>query len=164
MGERSGFAVSSAGDINGDGIDDLIIGAYFGAGYAGNSYVVFGRDTATAGDFAANLSLSALDGSNGFRIAGAAGFDLSGRSVASAGDVNGDGIGDLIIGAPFADPNGSLSGASYVVFGRDTAVEGDFATSFSLASLDGTNGFRISGVASADRSALFGRRGGRRQR
>ncbi|NBB15319.1 hypothetical protein GVN21_08115 [Caulobacter sp. SLTY] len=153
-GDRSGFSVSSAGDINGDGIDDLIIGAYFGAGYAGNSYVVFGRDTASTGDFAANLSLSDLDGSNGFRIVGAAGFDLSGRSVASAGDVNGDGIGDLIIGAPFADPNGSLSGASYVVFGRDTATEGDFSTSFNLASLDGTNGFRISGVASADRSGF----------
>jgi Ca2+-binding RTX toxin-like protein len=153
-GERSGFSVSSAGDINGDGIADLIIGAYGANSNAGRSYVVFGRDTATAGDFGDNLNLSTLDGSNGFRISGANTFDLSGKSVASAGDVNGDGIDDLIIGAPFADPNGGFSGASYVVFGRDTATVGDFAASLNLSDLDGSNGFRISGAAADDRSGI----------
>ena len=81
---------------------------------AGESYVVFG----SSGGFAASLDLSALDGTNGFRLDGIDGSDQSGVSVSGAGDVNGDGIADLIIGARFADPDGkSLAGESYVVFG-----------------------------------------------
>ncbi|MEQ8385467.1 MAG: hypothetical protein RH949_24205 [Coleofasciculus sp. A1-SPW-01] len=141
-GDRSGNSVSSAGDINGDGIDDLIIGAYFadnnGIG-SGSSYVVFGsRDS-----FSATLNLSSLDGSNGFRIDGAAQRDYSSFSVSGAGDINGDGIEDLIIGAIGADNNGIGSGSSYVVFGsRDS-----FSATLNLSSLDGSNGFRLDGVA-----------------
>ena len=88
--------------MNGDGFGDLIIGAR-GAdpngSNSGASYVVFGK----AGGFAANLNLSTLDGSNGFKLSGVAAGDYSGRSVSAAGDVNGDGFGDLIIGAPGPD-------------------------------------------------------------
>jgi FG-GAP repeat protein len=118
--DYSGRSVSDAGDINGDGIDDLIIGARAAdpnGTSSGASYVVFG----SSGGFLANLNLSALDGTNGFRISGVAADDLSGRSVSAAGDIDGDGIDDLIIGAFLADPNGSSSGASYVVFGSRTA-------------------------------------------
>jgi Ca2+-binding RTX toxin-like protein len=112
--------VSTAGDVNGDGVDDLLIGAYRADpnGYAsGASYVVFGGAGIGNGG---NLELSALDGTNGFRLSGAAAFDFSGVAVSTAGDVNGDGVDDLLIGAPFADPNGDGSGASYVVFGQAT--------------------------------------------
>jgi Ca2+-binding RTX toxin-like protein len=119
-GDFSGFSVSSAGDVNGDGFADLLIGAYRAGpnGYGSvMSYVVFGR----AGGFAANLNLSTLDGSNGYKIAGEAEFDFSGRSVSGVGDVNGDGFADLLIGASSADPNGNnYSGASYVLFGFNT--------------------------------------------
>ena len=65
-----------------------------------------------------NLELSSLDGTNGFRVSGVAANDFSGDAVSTAGDVNGDGVDDLLIGAHAADPNGDGSGASYVVFGQ----------------------------------------------
>ena len=71
-----------------------------------------------------------------------------GWSVASAGDVNGDGFDDVIMGARYASPHGSNSGASYVVFGRASG----FAANFDLSSLDGGNGFKLSGVAASDAS------------
>jgi hypothetical protein len=83
------------------------------------------------------IELSSLNGSNGFKLSGVAAGDDSGFSVASAGDVNGDGFADLIVGANFADANGSNSGASYVVFGHASG----FAANLNLSSLDGSNGF-----------------------
>ena len=117
-GDQSGFSVSAAGDVNGDGIDDIIIGAFSanpnGNSDAGESYVVFGSDTG----FGAALELSALNGTNGFVINGIDVLDSSGTSVSAAGGVNGDGIDDIIIGADLADPDGnSLAGESSVVFG-----------------------------------------------
>jgi Ca2+-binding RTX toxin-like protein len=151
--DSSGYSVASAGDVNGDGIDDLIIGALNANPNgldSGASYIVFGSDAG----FGADLNVSTLDGTNGFQISGELANDFSGRSVASAGDINGDGIDDLIIGASGADPNGATSGASYVVFGRDTATEGNFLANLNLSTLDGTNGFQISGVVANDQSGF----------
>src|SRR4029453_2497393 len=96
---------------------DVIVGAVFADPHdsnSGASYVVFGK----ASGFAANIDLSALDGATGFKLSGAAASDQSGISVASAGDINGDGFADLIVGAHAADPHGTNSGLSYVVFGH----------------------------------------------
>ena len=106
-GDYSGRAVSNAGDVNGDGLADLLIGAEGVNQDAGASYVVFGRDTAQDA-FPAGLELSDLDGANGFRLRGVAANDESGYSVSAAGDVNGDGIGDLLIGAPNVGPQRQL--------------------------------------------------------
>jgi Ca2+-binding RTX toxin-like protein len=149
--DSSGRAVSTAGDVNGDGVDDLLIGAPFADpngdfSGAGASYVVFGG--AGVGS-SGNLELSALDGTNGFRLSGAATFDFLGFAVSTAGDVNGDGVDDLLIGAPYTDPNGNYSGASYVVFGG--AGVGS-SGNLELSALNGTNGFRLSGAAAYDGS------------
>ncbi len=146
-GDGLGFAVSAAGDINGDGFDDLILGAREangpGEADSGASYVVFGR----AGGFTAAIDVAGLTGANGFAIIGADATDRSGYSVAAAGDVNGDGIDDLIIGAPQGDPGGRANaGEAYVVFGR----QGGFGATLDLGTLSGTNGFTISGVDAGD--------------
>ena len=69
--------------------------------------------------------------------------DASRGCVAGAGDVNGDGIDDLIIGAPWADPDGrNGAGENYVVFGSAAG----YGASLGLASLDGANGFHLVGI------------------
>ena len=146
-GDEAGTSVSAAGDINGDGLDDLIIGASLAdpnGDDSGRSYVVFGSTIAFPNPF----ELSTLDGSNGFALNGEAAYDYAGASVSAAGDINGDGIDDLIIGAFFADPNGNNSGRSYVVFGSD----GGFSSSFDLSTLNGVNGFALNGESANDRS------------
>ena len=142
-------SVSGAGDINGDGIDDLIIGdinaAPNGNAFAGASYVIFGNNQG----FTANLNLADLDGRNGFVINGIDVGDISGLSVSGAGDINGDGIDDLIIGAAFAAPNGNMSaGESYIIFGTNQG----FTASLNLTDLDGRNGFIINGINAEDLS------------
>ena len=153
--DQSGTSVSSAGDVNGDGYDDLIIGARFaspnGDSYAGETYIVYGGARAPGTDGV--LDLSMLDGSNGFTLTGIDASDYSGSSVSSAGDVNGDGYDDLIIGASSADPNGdNEAGETYVVYGGANAPGS--GGRFNLSDLDGSNGFILNGIDEADESGI----------
>ena len=144
-GDSSGRSVSNAGDVNGDGLADLIVGAFGAASYAGKSYVVFGKTGTTA----TNLSAVAA-GTGGFAITGQSAYDYSGWSVSSAGDVNGDGLADLIVGAQLSDPaGGANAGRSYVVFGKTGG-----ATVRLSAVAGGTGGFVINGECAIDQSGF----------
>ena len=124
LGDGAGGAVSTVGDINDDGIDDFIVGAT-GADPvsgidAGQSYVIYGK----AGGLS-DIELTSLTASEGFKISGGASGDAAGNSVSDAGDVNGDGIADLIVGATGADPFGRPgAGETYVIYGK-TGGPGD---------------------------------------
>jgi hypothetical protein len=119
-GRRSFFgastAVSSAGDFNGDGLADIAVGAPSSTvrhrPHAGATFVIFG------GPEGRPLKLTQLDG-RGVRIDAEHEFDNLGEALAPLGDVNGDGRGDLLIGASLVSAPGRFyAGAAYVIFGR----------------------------------------------
>ncbi len=108
-GDYFGWAISTAGDVNGDGYDDIIIGAYnndAGGNNAGRAYIYFGGATM---DFVADII-----------ITGQAVSDFLGTSVSTAGDVNGDGYSDVIIGANGSNGGAIDGGRVYIYFGGET--------------------------------------------
>ena len=145
--EWAGWSLASAGDINGDGVADVIIGASLqgasGRTGPGSAYVVFGR-----ADGWANIDLANLT-AIGFRIGGiaaASSFEQQGLPVSSAGDVNGDGFDDLIVGSLLADTNGRANnGTATILYGH----AGGFAD-VDISQPLGSVGSRIDGAAGGD--------------
>ncbi len=134
-GDRVGATVASAGDFNDDGFNDLLIGAPGANGGAGTAYVIFGAPTPAI----TTAMLSSINGTNGFRMLGDATHVSVGSNAAGLGDVNGDGVDDIIVGSERIDGRGGST--SYVIYGRS----GSTSPAFQLANLDGTNGFAIQG-------------------
>jgi hypothetical protein len=103
--DEFGISVAGVGDINGDGFDDVIVGAHK-------------TDSGGLQDSGAAFLYSGATGNLLIRLNGLATFDRMGDSVAGAGDVDGDGIPDIIVGAEYASPGGiSSSGSVYVYSG-----------------------------------------------
>ncbi len=131
-GERFGYSVglgysaSGGGSVNGDWYADVVVGAPYnnaGGTRAGRAYVFFGS---ASPDAVADVTLTGL-----------AAADWLGMSVAGAGDVNGDGYTDVIVGASGNDAAGTLAGAAYVFFGG--------------ASMDAVRDLTMLGAAAGDR-------------
>ncbi len=143
VGNQAGFCVAAAGDVNGDGLDDLLVGAPTATPtVTGRAYVVFGK-TGTG-----LVELGSLGSTEGFIMDGIDSADAAGANVSSAGDVNGDGLADLLIAADVAQVGGAfLAGECYVVFGKTDGNLVDLET----LSGDGT-GFRIDGKPASNRT------------
>lgn len=169
--DRLGLGLASA-DLNGDGISDVILGAYLADPQApagangGEAYIVFGGTTnlanldASDGATDGHLSPAQLTGGFGYRVVSANAVDWLGYSISAAGDVNGDGFDDVIIGANYGDSGGNRSGDSFIVFGglanlaawdvADGTTDGKLDVDF----LNGTTGFRLQGVDASDQSGV----------
>ena len=140
-GENFARTVSSGGDINGDGFEDLVVSAEqsgVGAASAGAAWVVYGA----AGSTRSSFNIDSMDSSQGFYISGKTTADYLGTSTNLAGDINGDGYSDLIVSASANDDGASEAGTVYVVWGQAADRANFSASTITSAS---ANGFRILG-------------------
>ena len=143
--DRLGRAVAS-GDVNGDGVDDIVMGAYYASNQAGVVYAIFGSSTITStpvidlDSATADVTIYGADeGNPGDRL---------GRSVAT-GDVNGDGYADIIAGAQYGDPPDirADAGETYVIYGS-SSLSGTI-------NLPGGANILLNGVLSNDQSGFY---------
>ncbi|WP_286218889.1 LamG-like jellyroll fold domain-containing protein [Thalassotalea agarivorans] len=150
--EWTGWAVAPAGDVNGDGFDDIIVGSPKADLLAndgsyvlednGAAYVLFSDATGTF------PSLTEVrGGTRGFGIMGAASGDNAGFAVAGGVDINGDGLSDVVVGAPYSSINGASSGSTYVVFGK---TDTNYVPLSYLNDGDSDDGFAIHGAYEDD--------------
>ena len=143
-GDRAGGAVCGAGDVNGDGYDDLLVGVSENnevAESAGQAYLVLGRETG----WQTGVTLGAADASfHGEQLG-----DNAGYAVSTAGDVDGDGYDDVLVGASGANDVGILSGKLYLIAGGATGWAMDTPLAAAAASFLGETSANNAGAGAA---------------
>jgi len=136
-----GGSVSTAGDINNDGFDDIIIGAPYKSSKKGAAYVIYGR----ANPVHLDLQTALAPATTGFMVSGKSAGEMFGISVGLAGDINKDGFDDIVIGA---EARNSDQGAVQVIYGGPNSGFSNFDLSTPLDPT--TKGFIVAGEASDD--------------
>ena len=160
-GDSAGFALSGAGDVDGDGTPDVIVGAFAatadGKAFAGETYVVMGRTIRAAfrGTAGEGIDLRGMGPGEGVRILGREPHDRSGVAVSAAGDMDGDGLGEILVGAHFAGraDGDRLAGETVVLFGRTLArAAARPGSTIRLDALEAREGVTIVGPPGGNRS------------
>ena len=123
-GDYAGYTVSKAGDVDGDGLGDILIGAYYGNGGGGRAYLFLGASLGGT----ASIDLSTAD----YIFNSVNNHDRASHSMAPAGDVDGDGLDDFLIGAFGDDSNGADAGGAYLILGGSLGG----TSTISLANVD----------------------------
>ncbi len=153
-GDLAGFSASAAGDVNGDGFDDFLIGAPYnaeGGSDAGKVYLFLGRREG----WGPQTSLASADAT----FLGEAPGGRLGHSVAGVGDVNGDGLDDFLLAAPYFNNGLPGAGKCYLLFGRETGWQPGMPLSSANASFVGEAagdhaGFAVSPAGDVDGNSL----------
>eukprot|EP00727_Mastigamoeba_balamuthi_P010181 m51a1_g5786 hypothetical protein (1187) ;mRNA; f:16843-27087 len=135
-GDQFGWSVSSAGDVNGDGLADIVVGAPEAANGTGRVFVVFGQRGRWAPGAA--LDVAGLNGTNGFALTGDVDWPGLGFEVSRVGDFNGDRIDDLLVSAVRVSMRTVGSARAYVVLGRK-----QWPATIAVLGLNGSNGFAV---------------------
>ncbi len=137
LNETPNFRVSGAGDFNGDGFDDIMIGSPWSDDLVMNGgavYVVYGNNSIAT----SAINLDDINGSNGFAVVGHLPDDPVGFNLAAAGNFNDDQFDDVLIAVSASDDG--FKGYTYLLFGQATTTH-----PMSLTTLDGSNGVRFIG-------------------
>jgi hypothetical protein len=148
--EEAGRSVAIAGDVDGDGLADMLVGAPFNGDNglrAGQSYLLLGSSLSTA----VNIQLAGAD----YRFLGESPEDLFGTTVDFAGDVDADGLSDLIMAAPCNSTAGSYAGQAYLVLGGNLA-NGSMIVSNADYQFTGENSNDMAGFSIAGAGDLNG--------
>jgi len=151
--DSAGASVAIVGDVNGDGLDDFLVSApgKYATFAPGTAYLFFGK----TGDWGKDINLSYADAS----FVGENKDDFAGLSIAGAGDVNGDGYKDIIIGAPQTNYQKYSPGKVYVIFGRSSGWKHNTSLAESDASFFGEGirdwaGISVAGAGDVNRDGL----------
>jgi len=131
-----GHAVRGAGDVDGDGFDDVIIGSPY---YDGGS-------TNEGRAWVYNGSATGLDPSPSWTHEGDQGGAEHGYSVDGAGDVNGDGYGDVIVGTPYWDGSATNEGRAWVFLGSSSGLATSESRAYMPGRYDSYTGWSVAGV------------------
>jgi len=141
--DNVGYSVAGIGDVDGDGVPDLVLGAYYnddGAYDAGGAWVILLNRNGTA-----KSAIELANGKNGIPSGSFAESDAVGGSVASIGDVDGDGVPDVVLGAYYNDDGATDAGGAWVIL---LNADGTAKSAIELA--NGKNGIPSGSFAASD--------------